>query len=69
MECFHSSFVQEGISPLHCASKSGHAAVVERLLAAGADVKGANRVSKKLLHSAFLPVGDNYLSGGHTVAS
>ncbi len=36
--------IQDGITPLHCAARSGSLALVEALLRAGSDVKAANVV-------------------------
>ena len=38
---------QKGETPLHRASRKGHAAVVEQLLAAGADTEAKDVVSKE----------------------
>ena len=47
-------FLQNGLNALHLASKEGHVAVVEELLARGAKIDAATKKGNTALHIASL---------------
>ena len=47
-------FLQNGLNALHLASKEGHVAVVEELLARGAKIDAATKKGNTALHIALL---------------
>ena len=49
---------QDGLTPLHCAARSGHDAVVDTLLGRGAPVSAKTRSGLTALHMATQ--GDHY---------
>ncbi len=43
--------LQDGVAPLHAAAEAGHRAVVDRLIAAGADVEARDQVDSTHTHT------------------